>query len=260
LAPGTYTLRTDAAGRPLAGFPMEITVTAGQTESMGIVFAGNMPPFFENGSGNRLEEDFAGSTLNGMWTNADIGSASGSKSSATVSNGVLSVAAGGAGVRVGHPDVGYNGTFLKVSGDFAATVQVLAVPDNQDNAFAGLVTTPSTDPFAAFALSFITPRHPIQQWVRAIHGAGPIATSIPNTQGSTILPAWLKLRRVGDTIAYWWTKDPTQGTPVFSGMDQLDDFAAKELLVGVAASAAVSDTSVDAGFKFAHFRLVSLGN
>ena len=47
---------------------------------------------------------------------------------------------------------------------------------------------------------------------------------------------------------------------MFGGIEQLDDFAAKELLVGVAASAAVSDTSVDKGFKFAHFRLVSLGN
>ena len=43
-------------------------------------------------------------------------------------------------------------------------------------------------------------------------------------------------------------------------IDQLDDFAAKELLVGVAASAAVPDTSPEAGFKFAHFRLVALGN
>ncbi len=68
------------------------------------------------------------------------------------------------------------------------------------------------------------------------------------------------IRRVGDTVAYWWTKDPAQGTPKFGGMHQLEDFAAKDLLVGVAASAAVSDTSVDTGFKFAHFRLVSLGN
>jgi hypothetical protein len=48
--------------------------------------------------------------------------------------------------------------------------------------------------------------------------------------------------------------------PEFAGMDQLDDFAAKELLVGLAASAAVPDTSVDTGFQFAHFRLVSLEN
>jgi hypothetical protein len=96
--------------------------------------------------------------------------------------------------------------------------------------------------------------------VRPISGADPIATLVPNSQGSAILPAWLKIRRVGDTVAYWWTKDPTGGTPVFSGMDRLDDFAAKELLVGVAASASVSDTSVDTGFKFAHFRLVPLRN
>ena len=96
--------------------------------------------------------------------------------------------------------------------------------------------------------------------MRPIHGANPIARLVPNTQGSAILPAWLKIRRVGDTVSYWWTKDPTQGSPVFGGVEQLDDFAAKDLLVGVAASAAVSDTSVDEGFKFAHFRLVSLGN
>lgn len=260
LAPGTYTLTTDATGRPLAGFPMKITVTAGQTTGVGIIFGGDMPPFFEDGTGNRVADDFSGGTLNASWTNADIGNASGSNGGAAVSNGVLSISAGGRGVRTDHPDIGYNGSFLKVSGDFAATVQVLAVPDNQDNEFAGLVVTPSTDPFAAFALHFITPQHPIEQWVRPISGANPIATLVPNTQGSTILPAWLKIRRVGDTVAYWWTKDPTQGTPVFGGMDQLDDFAAKDLLVGVAASAAVSDTSVDAGFKFAHFRLVSLGN
>jgi hypothetical protein len=260
LAAGTYTLRTDATGRPIAGFPMQIIVTAGEATEIGILIAGDLPPFFEAGAGTRLEDDFLGGTLNAMWTNADVGTAGGSSGSAAVANGVLSITAGGRGVRAGRPDVGYNGTFLKVSGDFAATVQVLAVPDNQENAFAGLVETPSTDPFAAFALQLITPRHPIQQWVRPIRGANPIATQVPDTQGSTILPAWLKLRRVGDTVAYWWTKDPTQGTPVFGGMDQLDDFAAKELLVGVAASAAVSDTSADAGFKFAHFRLVPLGN
>jgi hypothetical protein len=260
LAPGSYTLMGDAAGRNLAGFPMKIIVTAGQPTPLGIVFATDMPPFFEEGIGTRTEDEFNGSGLDTPWTNADIGNASGSNGGASAANGVLSISAGGRGVRTDHPDVGYNGTFRKVSGDFAATVQVLAVPDNQDNEFAGLIATPSTDPFAAFALQFVTPQHPIQQWVRPIRGANPIATVVPNSQGSAILPAWLKIRRVGDTVAYWWTKDPTQGTPVFGGIDQLDDFAAKELLVGLAASAAVSDTSVDEGFKFAHFRLVPLGN
>jgi hypothetical protein len=260
LAPGTYTLTTDATGRTLAGFPMNITVTAGQTTGIGIIFATNMPPFFEDGAGSRVQDDFAGTSLNAQWTNAAVGAAGGSGGAATVANGVVSLSAGGSGVGTDHVGVGYNGAFLKVSGDFAATVQVLAVPDHQDNEFSGLVATTGTDPFAAFALTVITPQHPIEQWVRPIRGADPIATLVPNTQGSTILPAWLKIRRVSDTVAYWWTKDPTQGTPVFGGMDQLDDFAAKDLLVGVAASAAVSDTSVDAGFKFAHFQLVALGN
>jgi hypothetical protein len=265
LAPGTYTLTTDAAGRALAGFPMTVTVTAGQTTGLGIVFGTDMPPFLEDGAGSRVQDDFAGTSLNGQWTNADVGTAAGSGGAATVSNGVVSIAAGGSGVTTDNVAAGYNGTFLKVFGDFAATVQVLAVPDNQDNEFGGLVATTGTDPFAAFALNLITPRHPIEQWVRPIAAADPIATpgtraaGGPNTQGSTLLPAWLKIRRVGDTVAYWWTKDPTQGTPVFGGIDQLDDFAAKELLVGLAAGAAVTETSVDAGFKFAHFRLVSVG-
>jgi hypothetical protein len=257
LAPGDYTLTRDATGRPLAGFPMKITVTAGESTSMGIVFAAELPPFFEEGSGTRLEDEFTGSTLNSMWTTANIGAAG---SGATVGGGVLSITAGGRGVRPDSPEIGYNGAFLKVSGDFAATVQVLAVPDNQDNAFAGLIATPSADPFAAFALQSITPRHPIQQWVRPIRGANPIARQSPDTRGSAILPVWLKIRRVGDMVAYWWTKDPTQGTPVFGGVEQLDDFAARDLLVGLAAGAAVPDTSVQPGFQFAHFRLVSLGN
>jgi hypothetical protein len=260
LAPGNYTLTTDATGRALAGFPMNITVTAGQTTGIGIIYGTGMPPFFEDSTGSRVQDDFAGTSLNAQWTNAPVGTAGSSGSAATVSNGVVSLSAGGSGVVTDHVSVGYNGTFLKVSGDFAATVQVLAVPDHQDNEFGGLVATTGADPFAAFALNLITPQHPIEQWVRPIRGADPIATLVPNTPGSTILPAWLKIRRVGDTVAYWWTKDPTQGTPVFGGIDQLDDFVAKDLLVGVAASAAVSDTSVDAGFKFAHFQLVTLGN
>jgi hypothetical protein len=260
LAPGTYTLMTDAAGRTLAGFPMNITVTAGQTTGVGIIFGTDMPPFFEDGAGSRVQDDFAGPRLNAPWTNADIGTAGGSGGTATAANGVVSIAAGGRGVRADHADIGYNGTFLKVSGDFAATVQVLAVPDHQDDEFAGLVATTGADPFAAFALQAITPRHPIEQWVRPISGADPIATLAPSTPGRTILPAWLKIRRVGDTVAYWWTQDPTQGTPVFGGIDPLDDFTARDLLVGVAASAAVPDTSGDAGFQFAHFQLVSLGN
>ena len=66
--------------------------------------------------------------------------------------------------------------------------------------------------------------------------------------------------RVGDTVAYWWTKDPNQGTPVFGGMDQVDDFSAPDLLVGLAASAAVDDGSQDDGFQFAHFSLVPLAD
>jgi hypothetical protein len=265
LAPGSYTLTTDAAGRALAGFPMEITVTPGETTGIGIVFGTDMPPFFESG-GSRLQDDFAGTSLNGLWMNAEIGTAAGSGGAATVSNGVVSLSAGGSGVTTDKVSVGYHGTLTKVSGDFAATVQVLAVPDNRENEFGGLVATTGADPFAAFALNMITPRHPIEQWARPIAAADPIATPVtraaggPDTQGSAILPAWLKIRRAGDTVAFWWTKDPTQGTPVFGGIEQLDDFAAHDLLVGLAASAAVTDTRVDTGFQFAHFRLVSVGN
>ena len=70
----------------------------------------------------------------------------------------------------------------------------------------------------------------------------------------------VKIRRVGNTVAYWWTKDPNQGTPVFGGMDQVDDFGAPDLLVGLAASAAVDDGSQDDGFQFAHFSLVPLAD
>jgi len=219
-----------------------------------------LPPFFEEGAGQPTEEEFSGSALDTQWVNADVGTAGGSHGDAAVSNGVLNVSAGGSGVSAGSVAVGYHGLFRNVSGDFAATVQVLAVPDNQENAFGGLVVTGSTDPFAAFALPFITPRQSIQQWVRPISGAHPIATVVSNGRGSTLLPAWLKIRRVGDTVAYWWTQDPAQGTPEFGGIEQLDDFAAKELLVGVAASAGVSGTSGATGFRFAHFRLVPLGN
>jgi hypothetical protein len=260
LAPGNYTLMPDAAGRTLAGFPLDITMAAGQTSGLGIVFATDLPPFFEDGTGSLTQDDFAGTSLDARWTNTDVGTAAGGGGAAAVSNGVVDISAGGSGVTSDTVGVGYNGTLQKVSGDFAATVQVLAVPDNQDNELGGLVATTGTDPFAAFALNAITPQHPIEQWVRPIAAADPIATLEPNSQGSAILPAWLKIRRVGDTVAYWWTNDPNQGTPVFGGVDQLDDFAAKELLVGVAAAASVSDSTVDAGFKFAHFRLVSLGN
>jgi hypothetical protein len=264
LAAGTYMLTGDATGRSIAGFPMSLTVAPGQMAQLPTLVAGDPPPFFEPATGNRstaaTTDEFAGSSLNSQWTNTDIGSASGSGGAAAVSNGVLNVSAGGRGLRTDHPDVGYNGTFLKVSGNFAATVQVLAVPDNQDNEFAGLIATTGTDPFAPFALNLITPQHPIEEWVRPIAAANPVGIQVPNSQGSTILPAWLKIRRVGDTVAYWWTKDPTQGTPVFGGEDQLDDFAAKDLLVGLAASAAVSDTSTDSGFKFAHFSLVPLAD
>jgi len=260
LAPGDYMLMPDAAGRVLAGFPMSITVTAGQMTALGIVLATDMPPFLEDGAGSRVQDDFAGAGLDARWTAADVGTAASSGGAATVADGVVSISAGGSGVSPDNVGVGYHGTFLKASGDFAATVQVLAVPDNQDNELGGLIAITGTDPFAAFALNAISPQHPIEQWVRPIAAADPIATLVPNTQGSAILPAWLKIRRVGDTVAYWWTKDPTQGTPVFGGIDQLDDFAAKDLLVGLAAGAAVSDSTVDPGFKFAHFRLVSLGN
>ena len=96
--------------------------------------------------------------------------------------------------------------------------------------------------------------------MRPITAADPVATLVGSAAGSAILPAWLKIRRVGDTVDYWWTKDPNQGTPVFGGMDQVDDFSAPDLLVGLAASAAVDDGSQDDGFQFAHFSLVPLAD
>jgi hypothetical protein len=260
LAPGDYTLAGDATGRALSGFPMTVTVTAGQTATIPTITAGDMPPFFETGTGSRVQDDFGGVVLGSQWTNTDIGDAGGSSGMITVANGKVTIAAGGSGIGTDTVGVGYNGTLMKVSGDFAATLQVLAVPDNQDNEFGGLVATTGTDPFAAFAQNLITPQHPIEQWVRPIAAADPIATLVPNTQGSTILPAWLKIRRVGDTVAYWWTKDPNQGTPVFGGVDQAEDFNGKDLLVGLAASGALDDGSIDPDFQFAHFQLVPLGN
>jgi hypothetical protein len=259
LAPGSYTLSGDAAGRTLAGFPLNITVAAGKTVGLGIVFATDLPPFFEDGAGSRVQDDFPGTNLTPQWTNTDIGTAAGSGGAATVSNGVVSISAGGSGIAPDNVGVGYNSTLLKVSGDFAATVQVLAVPGNQEGEFGGLIATTGADPFAAFSLNALTPQDTIVEWVRPIAAADPIATLVPNPRNSLFLPGWLKLRRVGDTVAYWWTKDPTQGTPLFGGIDQLDDFAAKDLLVGLAASAE-SDTSVDPGFQFAHFQLVPLAD
>jgi hypothetical protein len=259
LAAGSYALMGDATGRALSGFPMAITVAPGQVVKIPTITGGDMPPFLEPGTGSRLQDDFSGGILSAQWKNTDIGNATGSLGGARVAGGQLIVTAGGDGVRTDHPDVGYNGTFLKVSGDFAATVQVLAVPDNQDSEFGGLVLTTGTDPFAPFALNLITPQHPITEWVRPIAAADPVARLIGSDPGSTLLPAWLKIRRVGDTVAYWWAKDPNQGTPVFGGMDQVEDFGAPDLLVGLAASAAVDDGSQDDGFQFAHFSLVPLG-
>jgi hypothetical protein len=236
-------------------------VTPGQVVKLPTLTAGDVPPFLEPGAGgSRVQDDFSGGILSAQWMNADVGNASGSLGAARVAGGQLIVTAGGNGVRTDHVDVGYNGTFLKAAGDFAATVQVLAVPDNQDNEFAGLVLTTGTDPFAPFALHLITPQHPITEWARPIAAADPLATLVGTTSGSAILPAWLKIRRVGDTVAYWWTKDPNQGAPVFGGMDQLEDFNAPNLLVGLAASAAVDDGSQDDGFQFAHFQLVSVAD
>ena len=72
-------------------------------------------------------------------------------------------------------------------------------------------------------------------------GSGILAAKTAKSRVVTVAieaMAFLQPVRVGDTVAYWWTKDPTLGTPVFGGIDQLDDFAAKDLLVGIAASAA----------------------
>jgi hypothetical protein len=261
LAPGAYDVLGDAGGRAVAGSPLKVTVTAGQPIDVGIMFLGDPPPFFEATTANsRVQDEFAGSALNSMWTNTDIGTASGSNGKATVSNGVLNVSAGGRGVRTDHPEIGFNGTFVKASGDFAATVQVLAVPDTNDNELGGLVAITSTDQFSAFGLNMITPRHPITEWSRSVRGANPLALQVANTQGSAVLPVWLKIRRVGDTVSYWWMKDPTQGAPTLIGVEQLDDFSAKDLMVGIVASAGVKDDSTDTGFKFAHFSLAPLGN
>lgn len=252
---GTYTVTGgDAVGSVYSGLPSApITVTGGSTTTVPAII-NDLPPFFESATPSPFDDDFTGATLDKKWTNKDIGDSEGG--GAVPKNGKLEVSAGGHDIW----DVvdGFNFTYQKVSGDFAATLRVEAIPDNQDWELAGLMLRTDDSDNSAYALNQISPRHQIQNKLRPTKGAASTNVDLDaaTTMGNDILPAWLKLRRVGNKLAYYWTKDPATG-PILGSVRDVPDFGNKDLLVGIAATSHAAGIT-DPGFVFSNFRVVPL--
>jgi hypothetical protein len=257
LTAGSYTVSAaNPAGAIYNGLPTTpITVTGGQITNVPNVTA-YLPPWDEGNSIAAMNDDFSAATLDSKWTSIDIGDSDGG--SASIKNGQLDVAAGGHDIY----DVadGFHFVYQKITGDFWATLKVAAIPDLNDWEMGGIMARVDTDEDSVHAYNQISPRHPIQNKQRDVKGA--VTTNIDNdasSTGSAIIPAYVKIRRVGDKVAYYWTKDPVNG-PIHLGSVRTTGFAnTPDLLIGIAAASHLGGTTDD-GFMYDDFKVGPISN
>jgi regulation of enolase protein 1 (concanavalin A-like superfamily) len=250
LAPGTYTLDTLASN--YTGAPSSITVEGGKTLTLPNLVP-SIAPYYEDTTQRATDDEFTGTSLDAKWQVADVGDATGGTQ--TVSNGILDVTAGGH--NIWDQNDGFHYIYQPIKGDFIATVQVLAVPDNRDWENAGLMIRKDLDQQSPHAYSQVTPNHPFQNKLRPTRGSLSNDNTTGDPNASTLFPnIYLKLRRQGTRVAYFWTSDP-KTTPIFNSVRTVPGLDTADVLVGLAACS-LSAADVDPGFQFAHFKVIPL--
>jgi len=250
LTPGAY--KFDQWALTYAGAPSVVNVEAGKILTLSPVTP-TVPPFFEDSVKRPMDDDFSGTTLDPKWQVADVGDATGGDQ--YLADGLLNVTAGGHDIW--DQNDGFHYIYQTISGDFTATLQVVAIPDNRDWELGGLMIRKDLDQQSPHAFIQVSPRHDIQDKLRPTRGSfsndnpEPIAST-----GNSILPnAWLKLKRQGTRVAYYWTTDPTGSDVHFGSVRDVPGLAGDPVLVGIAATSH-SATDIDDGFKFDNFRVI----
>ena len=251
---GSYSILGVAPGAYTLGIPASATVAQGATANVnpagGVVTRQDLqissPPFFEGTTPDPHDDAFAGSMLDPKWTDADLGGPAGA-GSAGVSGGNLAQQGAGGGFNTGGGE-SLNFLSQKITGNFSATVQVIGGPDLQNGAGAGLMLRESTTPLDPYVAARSTGtmvdapyRLASASLSRGIDGAVP---AVP--------PVWLKLRRVGNETAAYYSTDGKTAIPISV---KATDVPANALIGTFVASGA--DPTL-ATVKFATFKVVPI--
>jgi fibronectin type 3 domain-containing protein/regulation of enolase protein 1 (concanavalin A-like superfamily) len=144
-------------------------------------------------------------TLPAAWSQADVGSASGS---ATYSNGVYTVKGSGSDIS-GNKDA-FHYVYQQITGDATIIVRVLSVQNTDNNAKAGIMFRNTLDANSKEAGLFMTANNGLKFLTRTKTGG---STSSDNVSGKSA-PYWLKLVRVGDTFKAYRSSDGVTWTKI----------------------------------------------
>ena len=162
------------------------------------------------------------------WINRDIGTV-GLDGSVSLTNGVYTVQAGGAGVWSAAD--GFNYSYRSATGDGSLAVRVDSLTNtNYYGAKSGLMFRSSTAANAAYAFMAVTPAGEVKFEYRSAAGAS--AASKGASSGSA--PRWLRLERAGSILRAFSSANGSTWTQF--GGDLMLDFPG-DFLAGVAVTA-----------------------
>ncbi len=143
---------------------------------------------------------FATGTLPAGWTNQDIGTVetSGSASYGSGDDGTFVVQGSGVGIG-GTSDSGYNFTYLNVTGDFTLTARIWNMNWNSGGGEVGIMMRETLNPNASTVLMELggSGQREAQMGFRTSSGSN---LNHYNGNDYTVVPAWFRLRRSGNTF------------------------------------------------------------
>jgi len=179
----------------------------------------------------KLSDDFNAGTLDPKWTSADIGNPLAGNTK--VDNGQLVITADGSDIWDGGDHFRY--VYEPVSGDVAASVAVINVPDTDNWSKAGIMIRQSTDPNAMHQLVAATRNNGL-----ALQGRvkpDPAGNSDVNVNTSSFTqgqPYYLRLVRKGNHFTAYRSPDGIRVSLL--GENDLDPSFPKDALIGLAAT------------------------
>ena len=200
MGPGEFTVKVDTP--IVVADPKEkvFQATGGQTVVQD--FKVTTLPFFPDPVDTKASDNFAGTTLNSKWTSEDIGTTD--PGDAVVSNNTLTISADGADFW----DATDNGhiVYQKYSGDFVATVKVMAVPNTDGWSKAGIDVR--TNNLTGSPHVFVCATRDNGYAFQGRNQAD-LAAEFSYNSGAFQPGAYLRIERVGTIFRGYWSPDGT---------------------------------------------------
>jgi hypothetical protein len=248
---GDYTLTLPASAAQGTAASVKVTVAAGQTATPTLTLA--YPAWSEGTPDTTISDSLTGTAVAAKWTAADIGVPS-VKGSVKEDNTGLSVMADGAGWDQGGDDTFHYVYQTIPSGDWVAYVTVTAAPSS---GMAGLMVASSTKaaPRMANFTASVTGGAGIDSEGRVADGnvsfpfGETAAGTDPNNGGTQpALPVILKLRKVGPTVAGFYSTDGGKTQRFIGNLTPQFD-ATASLLLGLATTSSTDGTLDQATYQ-----------